>query len=133
MSLKILQLLVVIILGLFCFLILLNQLENAPSRFSSSKPTIKERATKQNEAIKELGVKHGDKITIITPGILARLCPNPSCGQDQHITRIPEGTVLTVSGITDVTHGILTSEWFEVTYKGKRGWISVFDTDKAPN
>ena len=77
-------------------------------------------------------VKQGDKLTIITPGTVARLCPHPNCGQNQHITRIPKGTVLGVEGIMDVKSGMLTVKWFEVTYKGKRGWISIFDTDKAP-
>ena len=76
-------------------------------------------------------VKQGDKVTIVTPGTVARLCPHPNCGQNQHITRIPEGTVLKVEGIMDVKSGILTVKWFEVTYKGNRGWISIFDTDKA--
>jgi len=76
-------------------------------------------------------VKQGDKVTIVTPGTVARLCPYPNCGQDQHITRIPERTVLEVEGIMDVRSGVLTVQWFEVTYKGKRGWISIFDTDKA--
>jgi hypothetical protein len=76
-------------------------------------------------------VKQGDKVTIIVPGTVARLCPYPNCGQDQHITRIPEGTVLEVGGIMEVKGGILTVEWFEVTYKGKRGWISIYNTDKS--
>ena len=32
-------------------------------------------------------VKQGDKVTIVVPGTMARLCPYPNCGQDQHITR----------------------------------------------
>jgi len=79
-------------------------------------------------------VKQGDKVTIVVPGTVARLCPYPNCGQNQHITRIPEGTVLKVEGIMDVKVGgtikwVVT--WFEVTYKGNRGWISIFNTDKA--
>ena len=38
-------------------------------------------------------VKPGDAVTIVTPGTEARLCPQPGCGPDQHITRIPAGTV----------------------------------------
>ncbi len=76
-------------------------------------------------------VKQGDEVTIVTPGTVARLCPHPNCGQDQHITRIPEGTVLKVDGIMDVKSGMLSAKWFEVTYQGKRGWISMFDTNKA--
>ncbi len=75
-------------------------------------------------------VKQGDKVTIITPGTLARLCPYPNCGQDQHITRIPEGTSLVVEGINEVKSGVMSVTWFEVTYKEKRGWISIYDTDK---
>jgi hypothetical protein len=44
-------------------------------------------------------IKQGDKVTIVTPETMARLCPYPNCGQDQHITRIPKGTVLTIEGI----------------------------------
>ena len=76
-------------------------------------------------------IKQGDTVTIVVPGTVARLCPYPNCGQDQHITRIPEGTVLQVEGIMDVKSGRLPPvKWFEVTYKGKRGWISIFNTDK---
>jgi hypothetical protein len=76
-------------------------------------------------------VKQGDTVSIVTPGTVARLCPYPNCGQNEHIARIPKGTVLQVEGIMEVKSGILAVEWFEVTYKGKRGWISVYDTDKA--
>lgn len=76
-------------------------------------------------------VKLGDKVTIITPETVARLCPHPSCGQNQHITRIPQGTVLKIEGIASVMIGMLPAvKWFEVTYKGKKGWISIYDTDK---
>jgi len=75
-------------------------------------------------------VKQGDKVTIVTPGTMARLCPYPNCGQDQHITRIPKGTALKVEGINEVKVGMMTVTWFEVTYKKKRGWISIYDTDK---
>lgn len=77
-------------------------------------------------------VKQGDNVTIVTPGTIARLCPYPNCGQNQHITRIPEGTILEVEGIMDVSSGTWSVKWFEVTYKENRGWISIFDTDKAP-
>ena len=74
--------------------------------------------------------KQGDKVTIVTPGTVARLCPHPNCGQNQQITRIPKGTVLKIEGRMDVKSGMMTVKWFEVTYKGKRGWISIFDTNK---
>jgi len=75
-------------------------------------------------------VKQGDKVTIITPETVARLCPHPNCGSNQHITRIPKGTVLKIEGIMTIKSGMLSTKWFEVTYKGKRGWISIYDTDK---
>jgi len=75
-------------------------------------------------------IKQGDIVTVNTPGTMARLCPYPNAGQNAHITRIPEGTKLEVEGIQDVKSGILTVKWFEVTYKGKRGWVSIYNTDK---
>jgi hypothetical protein len=77
-------------------------------------------------------VKQNDKITIVTAGTVARLCPHPGCGPDMHITRIPQGTVLNVEGIEDYTIGTFKVKWFEVVYKQNRGWISIYDTDKAP-
>ena len=75
-------------------------------------------------------IKQGDKIKIVTPETMARLCPHPNCGENQHITRIPQGTTLTVEGIMSVKNGRMPPvKWFEVTYKGKRGWISIFDTN----
>ena len=75
-------------------------------------------------------VKKGDKITIITPGTVSRLCPYANCGTDQHIARIPKGTVLKVTGIMTVKTGMMSVKWFEVTYDEKRGWISIYDTDR---
>jgi len=74
-------------------------------------------------------IKKGDKVTIITQGTMARLCPYPNAMQNKHITRIPKGTILEVEGIADVKAGILSVKWFEVIYNEKRGWISMYDTD----
>jgi hypothetical protein len=77
-------------------------------------------------------VKKGDKVTIVTPGTTARLCPYANCGKDQAIACIPEGTVLKVESITDVKLDMFPGgKWFEVTHQGYRGWISIFDTNKA--
>ena len=76
-------------------------------------------------------VRPGDTVTIVTPGTEARLCPHPVCGPGRHITRIPEGTMLKVEGIKNVKIGTIIVRWFEVTYEGNRGWISIFDTNKA--
>ena len=78
-------------------------------------------------------IKAGDEVTIITPGTEARLCPHPGCGPDRHITRIPEGTVLPVKSTEDFVIGTFRVKWFEVVYDENRGWISIYDTDKAPN
>jgi hypothetical protein len=77
-------------------------------------------------------IKQGGTVTIITPGIEARLCPQPGCGPDQHITRIPEGAVLTVKRTEDYVIGTFRVKWFEVVYDGNRGWISIYDTNKFP-
>jgi hypothetical protein len=77
-------------------------------------------------------IKKNDKITIVTSGTVARLCPHPGCGPDKHITRIPEGTVLNIEAIEDYEIGTFKVKWFEVVYKENRGWISIYDTDKAP-
>lgn len=76
-------------------------------------------------------IKPGSAVTIITPGIEARLCPQPSCGPDQHIVRIPEGTVLTIEGTDIFEIGSFKVKWFEVIYQNHRGWISIYDTDMA--
>lgn len=75
-------------------------------------------------------LKQGDKIKIITPETLARLCPHPNCGSNQHITRIPQGTILEIEGINTVKSGMMSVQWFEVKYKNDRGWVSIYDTDK---
>jgi hypothetical protein len=75
--------------------------------------------------------KLGDNVTIVTPGTEARLCPQPGCGPDQHIVRIPEGTVLTIEGTDIFEIGSFKVKWFEVIYQNHRGWISIYDTDIA--
>ena len=69
-------------------------------------------------------VKLGDKVIIVGPGNVTKLCPYPECRQGQHVTRIPKGTVLKVEGMMNVKCGNSTMKWFETTYKEKREWIS---------
>jgi len=76
-------------------------------------------------------IKLGDKVTVVGPGSVTKLCPYPNCRQGQHVTRIPEGTVVKVEGMMNVKYGDSTLKWFETTYKKKRGWISIHDTDQA--
>jgi hypothetical protein len=76
-------------------------------------------------------VNPGDKITIITPGTVARLCPYPSCGQNEQIARIPKGTVLKVEKTQVVNSGMAVATWCQVTYNNKKGWVSIYDTNKG--
>jgi len=76
-------------------------------------------------------VKLGDKVIVVPPGNVTKLCPYPDCRQGQHVIRIPKGTVLKVEGMMNVKYGNSTMKWFETTYKEKRGWISIYDTDQA--
>ena len=76
-------------------------------------------------------IRPGDKVTIVTPGIEARLCPQPGCGPDRHITRIPEGTVLTIISTEDYAIGTFKVKWIEVVYDENRGWISIYDTNRS--
>ena len=75
-------------------------------------------------------VKLGDRVTTVRPGNLTKLCPFPGCKKGQHLIRIPEGTVLKVEGVMNVRFGKSTTKWVETIYKEKRGWISIYDTDK---
>ena len=77
-------------------------------------------------------IEQGETVTIVTPGVTARLCPQPMCGPDQHIMRIAEGTDLKVESIEAVEIGSLQVTWFQVVVEGNTGWISIFDTNKAP-
>ena len=69
-------------------------------------------------------------ITIITRGVNARLCPYPSCGSYQHITRIPQGTVLETGEVEYIKTGIMLTKWFKVVYQNNIGWVSIYDTDR---
>ena len=76
-------------------------------------------------------ISQGDTVSIVTPGEAARLCPAPKCEDDEKLTHIPEGTRMEIEGIMNVKSGMRDAMWFEVRYKGERGWISIYDTDKA--
>ena len=76
-------------------------------------------------------LKDGYKITIMTTGTTAPLCPRPMCGMNEHIARIPEDTVLKVDYSAKLEHGATKPVvWCYVNYEGKRGWVSVYDTDQ---
>lgn len=76
-------------------------------------------------------LKDGYEITIIAPGNTARLCPRPMCSMNEYITRIPENTVLKVAYSARLDNGAPNpGVWCYVIYKGKGGWISIYDTDQ---
>jgi hypothetical protein len=74
----------------------------------------------------------GDTIKIITPGTKTRLCPKPLCKQDQEIMRIPANTEFKVEEVARERLPMWDVVWYKITYKGKKGWVSEFDTDTAP-
>ena len=80
------------------------------------------------------GSKEQNKISIkiVTPDNRARLCPRPDCKQGEEIGRIPTNTLLRVESSHTVSFPILDVIWFKVKYQGIEGWVSEFDTDKAP-
>jgi len=71
-------------------------------------------------------------IRIVTLDNRARLCPKANCGQGQEILRIPTNTRLEVQSKIFINLRLWDVVWYEVIYKGKKGWVSEFDTDKAP-
>ena len=77
-------------------------------------------------------VEQVDTVTIVTPGVTARLCPEPMCGPGQHIMRVAEGTELKIESTEDVKIGSIHVKWFQVEVEGNTGWISIFDTNNAP-
>jgi hypothetical protein len=74
----------------------------------------------------------GDTIKIITPENRARLCPRPLCKQNQELLRIPADTNLKVEEVSSERLPMWDVVWYKISYKGKKGWVSEFDTDKAP-
>lgn len=78
-------------------------------------------------------IQQGDSIIIVTPGVRARLCPYPDCGLGAHITRIPEGTTLVVRAISIVKFKLWNVPWYQVNFAGVTGWLSIYNTNKAPN
>ena len=96
---------------------------------SKYKNLIQNAFLKSKKKTRAINIKQGEEIIIVEPGTVARLCPYPNCGQDQHITRIPQNTKLNIEGIMDVKSGMMQVKWFEVTYKGKRGWVSIYNTN----
>lgn len=75
----------------------------------------------------------GNVIKIITVENRARLCPKVDCAEGQELLRLPTNTELKVESSSKQRLPMWDVIWYKVTFKGKQGWISEFNTDKAPN
>ena len=71
-------------------------------------------------------------IKIVTLENKARLCPNIGCNQGQELLRLPTNTKLKVEMSSKQRLPMWDVIWYKVIYKGKEGWVSEFNTDKAP-
>ena len=76
--------------------------------------------------------KAGEIIKIDTIKNRARLCPNIDCDEGQELLRIPTNTELKVESSSKSRLPLWDVIWYKVTYKNKQGWVSEFNTDKAP-
>ena len=77
----------------------------------------------------------GSVIKIDVPGNRARLCPNAWYCEECELLRLPTNTKLVVKSVLRVRYTPSAPWdviWYKVTYKGKEGWVSEFNTDKAP-
>ena len=67
-------------------------------------------------------------IKIVTPGNRARLCSEPDCGRGTELSRLPTNIILETKGSTRIKSGYMEATWYNVTYEGKTGWVSEYDT-----
>ena len=77
-------------------------------------------------------VKKGDLIRVVAFDNRACLCREPNCGYGQEIARIKTGAILEVLSHLTVRMETCDVIWYEVIYANNRGWVSEFDTDRAP-
>ena len=71
-------------------------------------------------------------ITVVTADNRARLCRTPACGDGEELARVPTGTVLDVQAKRSVRLPRWDVIWYQVSFKGKQGWVSEFETNLAP-
>jgi hypothetical protein len=89
------------------------------------------RVRKQQTREKEARLAAAPSSVTIAGPESCQLCADPDC-EDDPILRIPPGIELTVEDTRAVKLPKWSVIWFQVTYKGKTGWISEFVTDAAP-
>lgn len=71
-------------------------------------------------------------LTVVTLDDRARLCPKPDCEEGQELARLPTGLVLNVQAEKSIHLPRWEVIWFQVSHEGRRGWVSEFETDLAP-
>ena len=76
--------------------------------------------------------KPGDVITMTARNPDGPLCPNFGCSQRLYTTRIPTGTKLRVLQVRMLKQPIFDVPYYLVEYKGKKGWVSEYLTDRSP-
>ena len=67
-------------------------------------------------------------IKIVTPGNRARLCSEPDCGPGTELSRLPTNIILEITASRRIKSGYMEATWYNVTYGGKTGWVSEYDT-----
>jgi len=74
------------------------------------------------------------EVVITAPGNRARLCPEPNCSEGEELIFIPTGTKIPFKSKVTVPRPMpyWSVLWYEVEYKGKRGWVSELDTNYGP-
>lgn len=71
-------------------------------------------------------------LTAVTLDDRARLCPKPDCEEGQELARLPTGVVLEVQAERSIRLPRWDVIWFQVSYEGRQGWVSEFETNLAP-
>lgn len=71
-----------------------------------------------------------DSLTIVTPDNRARLCGNTECPQGSELARISTGTKLVPRDSVVVRSPAVDVTWYVVEYKAKRGYVSIYNTDR---
>lgn len=104
------------------------------------KPTLERTAASAQSAAPEVsgpkpGVK-GETITLVVSGQDVRLCPNPECLPEDEILWVTASQKLTIADVAAVAaEGAVVWDliWYKVVLDGgPTGWISEYDTDRAP-
>lgn len=75
----------------------------------------------------------GEVIIMTATNPDGRLCPLMDCGQGVLTSRIPMDTRLSVLQVYIYKGTMYDVPWYEVEYKGKKGWVSEYLTNRNPD